>query len=179
MQRYIIKTERLGLRIWEDNDLKEMTVLNQDEKVMEFFPSTQDKVKTQAFIKRMQAHQTKHGYCYFAADRLDSSEFVGFIGLCRQTYLTDRPPFTDIGWRLKQTAWGKGFATEGAKACLEFAFEEMKLEKIYSVCSLINVKSENVMQKIGMKKEMEFKHPLLGDYPELETCAFYVIERPH
>ena len=178
MQKYIIKTERLGLRNWTDNDLTEMTALNQDKVVMEFFPSTQDETKTYDFIQRMQAHQAENGYCYFATDRLDTDEFIGFIGLCRQNYLNDRPTFTDIGWRLKQAAWGKGFATEGAKACLTFAFEEMNLEKIYSVCSLINVKSENVMRKIGMHKEMEFKHPVLGDYPDLEVCAFYVIERP-
>lgn len=179
MQKYIIKTERLGLRNWSNSDLTDMAALNQDEKVMEFFPSTQDKAKTQGFIQRMQTHQAKHGYCYFAADRLDTNEFIGFIGLCRQDYLDDRPAFTDIGWRLKQTAWGKGFATEGAKACLTFAFKEMNLDKVYSVCSLINVKSEKVMQKIGMHKEMELKHPLLGDYPELEVCVFYLIEQSH
>lgn len=179
MQNYIIQTERLGLRNWSNSDLTEMTALNQDEQVMEFFPSTQDSEKTQGFIERMQKHFDVHGYCYFAADRLDTGEFIGFIGLCRQDYLADRPAFTDIGWRLKQAAWGKGFATEGAKACLKFAFEEMNLDKIYSVCSLVNVKSENVMQKIGMQKEMEFKHPVLGDYPELELCAFYVIEQAH
>lgn len=176
MKKYIITTERLGLRNWEDNDLAEMAKLNQDEKVMEFFPSTQDEAKTHGFIGRMQAHQAEYGYCYFAADRLDTGAFIGFIGLCRQSYLTDPAAFTDIGWRLKQAAWGKGFATEGAKACLAFAFEEMNLDKVYSVCSLINVKSENVMQKIGMHKEMEFKHPVLGDYPELEDCSLYVIE---
>jgi len=178
MQKYIIKTERLGLRNWNDNDLSEMTALNQDEQVMEFFPSTQDESKTRGFIKRMQVHQAEHGYCYFAADRLDTGKFIGFIGMCRQDYLTDRPAFTDIGWRLKQAAWGKGFATEGAKACLAFAFEKLNLERVYSVCSLINVKSENVMQKIGMHKEMEFKHPVLGNFPDLELCAFYVIEQP-
>jgi RimJ/RimL family protein N-acetyltransferase len=178
MQKYIIKTERLGLRSWNDNDITEMTALNKDEIVMEFFPSTQDKAKTQDFIKRMQIHQTEHGYCYFAADRLDTGEFIGFIGLSRQNYLTDRPAFTDIGWRLKQVAWGKGFATEGAKACLQFAFEEMNLDKVFSVCSLINIKSEKIMQKIGMQKELEFKHPVLADYPDLEVCALYVIEQP-
>jgi len=179
MQKYIIKTERLGLRAWNDDDLNEMTALNQDEVVMEFFPSTQDETQTRGFIQRMQEHQTKHAYCYFAADRLDNGEFIGFIGLCRQNYLKNRPAFTDIGWRLKQAAWGKGFATEGAKACLTFAFEEMNLEAVYSVCSLINIKSERVMKKIGMQKELEFKHPVLGNFPDLEPCALYVIERPH
>lgn len=178
MQTYIIKTERLGLRAWKNTDLSEMTALNQDERVMEFFPSTQNETQTQGFIQRMQAHQETHGYCYFAADRLDTGDFIGFIGLCRQDYLKDRPAFTDIGWRLKQAAWGNGFATEGAKACLTFAFKKLNLDKIYSVCSLINAKSENVMKKIGMQKEMEFNHPVLGDFPDLETCAFYVIERP-
>lgn len=179
MQKYIIKTERLGLRNWKENDLKKMTTINQNEEVMAFFPSTQNETKTRDFIQRMQASQTKHGYCYFATDLLNTGEFIGFIGLCHQDYLINRPSFTDVGWRLKQAAWGKGFATEGAKACLTFAFEKINLDKVYSVCPLVNVNSENVMRKIRMRKETEFKHPALTNYPALETCALYVIEQPH
>lgn len=174
---YLIKTERLGLRNWRNDDLEPMSKLNQNPMVMEFFPNTQDREHTRGFIERMQSHFMQHSYNYFAVDRLDTGEFIGFIGLCRQDYLTDRPAFTDIGWRLKQDVWGKGFATEGALACLKFAFEELKLPAVYSVCPTVNTKSEKVMHKIGMHKELTFKHPALGNFPHLEECALYVIEQ--
>lgn len=176
MKKYDIQTERLGLRNWSMEDLDSMTALNQDPKVMEFFPALQNREKTADLITRMQDHYADQGFCYFAADILETGEFIGFIGLMTQTYLSEYGEFTDIGWRLKQAAWGKGFATEGAKACLKFAKDVLEKKEIYSVCSVINVKSEKVMLKIGMKKSHTFKHPALVNSPELEECYMYKIE---
>lgn len=61
---------------------------------------------------------------------METGELIGFIGLAYQTYESDFTPATDIGWRLKSSAWGKGYATEGAKRCLQYAFEDLKLEKV-------------------------------------------------
>ena len=77
----------------------------------------------------------------------------------------------------KRQEWGKGFATEGAKKYLQFAFNEIQLESIKSICPEINYKSENVMIKIGMKKTKCFNHPLLSEYKELERCVLYEIEK--
>jgi len=56
---------------------------------------------------------------------------IGFIGLAYQTYETEFSPATDIGWRLKETVWGKGYATDGVKRCLEYAFNELKIDTIF------------------------------------------------
>lgn len=149
-KEYIFKSERLGFRNWTENDLAEFAKINADLEVMEHFPKPLTEKETAEFIDRLKNHYVKHGYNYFATEILESGELIGFIGLALQEYKTDFTPAVDIGWRLKKSAWGKGFATEGAKKCLEFAFNELNLDKIISTCTEKNTKSESVMKKIGM-----------------------------
>lgn len=150
--------------------------MNADEEVMEFFPSTLSREETESFIQRMQGQFIERGYCYFAVDELANSNFIGFIGFSFQTYLADFTPCVDIGWRISKNYWNRGYATEGAIRCLEFAFYDLGIEKIYAVCPKINLKSERIMIKIGMQKEHDFKHPGLINYPGLVDCVAYAIE---
>lgn len=175
MDNYIFKSERLGFRNWTDDDLNDFTELNSDKDVMKHFPKQLTKEETTTFIDQLKNHFIKNGYNYFVAEVLETKEFIGFIGLGFQDYKTDFTPAVDIGWRLKKSVWGKGYATEGAKRCLNFAFNELKLNKIISICTRDNIKSERVMQKIGMKKVGEFNHPKLKEYPDFERCVCYEI----
>lgn len=175
---YPIKTKRLQLRNWKITDLEAMTAINQSANVMRFFPNKPDLDATQAYIKRMQHQFDKSGYCYFAAERIDTQEFIGFIGLMYQDYIAPFTPCVDIGWRLKETAWGKGYATEGATACIEYAFNTLNLKEIYSVAPMINIPSIAVMEKIGMQKLYTFPHPALNDFPNLQECVLYHIKNP-
>lgn len=172
-QKYIFTSQRLGFRNWTETDLPEFAQLNADKNVMQHFPATLTEKETSDFIKRLQQHYEKHGHTYFAVELLETGEFIGFIGLVYQEYTSAYTPATDIGWRLKKTAWGKGFATEGAKRCLEFAFNHLQLDKVIATCTKNNTPSENVMIKAGMKKIGEFNHPKLIDYPHLEKCVCY------
>ena len=72
---------------------------------------------------------------------------------------------------------GKGFATEGAKKCLELTFDDLNLDKIISTCTEKNFNSENVMKKTGMEKIGVFKHPKLKEYTEFENCICYGIKK--
>jgi len=148
---YLFSSKRLGFRNWSLDDLNAMTALNDDDAVMEFFPLKPSRQNTKEFIIRMQQQFSKNGFCYFAVDLLDTKEFIGFIGLSEQTYLESLGPFVDIGWRLKKSVWNKGYATEGAIACLDFGFHHIGLDIIYSVAPEINTKSEFIMKKIGME----------------------------
>lgn len=145
-----------------------------DESVMAYFPSTLNRTEAKSLIERLLAQFEKHGYTYYATEILETGEWIGFIGLAWQEYESIYTPATDIGWRLKSSVWGKGYATEGAKRCLEHAFDVLKLKRIISVCPVANLASERVMQKIGLVKSGEFDHPKLGDYPELRRCACYI-----
>ena len=178
-KKYIFKSKRLEFRNWKKEDLVEFAKINADLEVMEHFPKPLTKNETLSFILRLQNHYKKNGYSYFATEILETGELIGFIGLAYQDYETDFTPAVDIGWRLKKSAWGNGYATEGAKKCLDFAFNKLKLEKVISTYTVKNSKSENVMKKIGMVKKGGFNHPKLKEYPEYEKCICYEISRQH
>ncbi|WP_103071420.1 GNAT family N-acetyltransferase [Aquimarina sediminis] len=175
MQDYLFRSQRLGFRNWTSDDLEPLAQINDDDDVMEFFPFKPSKEETEAFIARMQKMLTEKGFCYFAVDILETNEFIGFIGLSEQTYLDEMGPFIDIGWRLKKSVWNKGYATEGAKACLRFGFDQIGLEKIYSVAPEANIKSELIMKKIGMQRVHSFDHPKLLNNDRLKRCSLYEI----
>jgi RimJ/RimL family protein N-acetyltransferase len=176
-RKYIFKSERLGFRNWIESDLSKMAAINSDPEVMKFFPNTADFKKTKNFIERMKKQFHDKGFCYFAVDKLLNNEFIGFIGLAEQTFESEFTPCVDMGWRISRKEWNTGFATEGAKRCLEFAFDDIGLKNIKATCPVINDKSQQVMIKIGMKQIRTFNHPLLKDHKALEPCFLYEIER--
>ncbi len=176
MSKYVITTKRLGLRNWQDDDLSLAHAMNSDENVMKFFPQVWSMQQTKNFISGMQIHFKRYGFSYFAVDRLDTNTFIGFVGLMHQTYATGFDPFIDIGWRLLPEAWGHGFATEGATACLDFAFSELNLPEIYAIAPELNKKSQRVMQKIGMREYTHFEHPKIEENHPLRNCVAYRIE---
>ena len=147
----IIETDRLILRTWNDNDLQPMLAINQDPKVMEYFPYLQDLEMTKNFIDKVNTHFENHGYSLYATVRKDTGEFIGFIGLLIADFESHFTPATEIGWRLSSKHWGKGFATEGAKAVLDYAFRELNIPEIVSFTAAGNAKSIRVMQKIGLQ----------------------------
>jgi RimJ/RimL family protein N-acetyltransferase len=172
---YLFTSERLGFRLWEEKDTEEMFLINQNPMVMEFFPDLMSEEQTNTFILKMNDMYHQHGYCYFAVDILDNQSFIGFIGLAWQTYDAFFTPCVDIGWRIATQAWNKGYATEGARRCLEFARQNMGITKIYAVAPKINTKSERIMINIGMQKAGEFDHPFLTRDQRLQRCVVYEI----
>ncbi|MDP3468353.1 MAG: GNAT family N-acetyltransferase [Daejeonella sp.] len=176
-KQYIFKSTRLGFRNWIESDIELMAAINADEIVMEFFPGIATKDQTIEFIEKMQQQFAENSFCYFAVDKLENNAFIGFIGLSEKLFEAEFTPCIDIGWRLSSEEWNKGYATEGARRCLEYANEILKLEKIVSMAPKINVKSESVMKKIGMKKVLEFEHPLLINDERLRDCVLYQITK--
>ncbi len=172
---YLFKSERLGFKNWDEESIEKMIAVSADPEVMRFFPSPASPEKTRTFGHKMKKQCDEIGYCYFATEILETREFIGFIGLSYQDYDTEFTPCTDIGWRLKKSAWNKGYATEGAKACLNYGFNKLGLKEIYSVASDINIPSINVMKKIGMEYKYNFDHPLLLEYPKIKVCVLYKI----
>lgn len=174
--KYLFTSQRLGFRNWHQSDVPKMYEISADPEVMRYFPKVQSLEYTQNFIQRMQNHFDTHGFCYFAVEILETNEFIGFIGMSWQTYKADHNPSVDIGWRLHKNSWHNGYASEGARACLDYGFTQLKLESIVSVAPKTNIPSIAVMKKIGMHKVKEFEHPLLKEYPELQTCVLYEIK---
>ena len=172
---YIFKSERLGFRDWLESDVDKLASINTDPDVMKFFPGTQSMEGTRQFVRRMQDLLRERGFCYFAVEELDTREFIGFIGLSIQSFESDFTPCVDIGWRLDTKKWYKGFATEGARRCIAYAFKDLKLKSINAIAPKVNAPSVNVMQKIGMKEVKIFNHPLLESNEMLRECVLYEI----
>lgn len=177
--RYLFTSDRLGFRTWTHSDLSLMLAINSNEKVMEFFPKQFNEKETLEFINRMQSQFNTNKLCYFAVEIIKTKEFIGFIGLSQQSYPSPFTPCIDIGWRINEPYWNQGYATEGAKACLHYAFYTLNIKEVFAVCPKINYKSEQVMKKIGMHKLLEFKHVYLKNNSLLETCVCYHIKNHH
>lgn len=173
---YVFQTLRLGFRAWLNSDTAPFVAMNQNTQVMEFFPSLLSQDDTLAMIARIRAHFEEHGFGLWAVDDLSTGVFIGFIGLTHPRFESFFTPCVEIGWRLHPDAWGKGYATEGARACLEYAFGHLKLSEVYSMTALPNKRSENVMLKIGMAKIGEFEHPLVPENHFLHPHVLYKIE---
>jgi 3-dehydroquinate dehydratase/shikimate dehydrogenase len=174
-----IKTKRLLLRPWKESDLLPFRTLNADERVMEFFPKTLTADESDAIAIRMQDLIEKNGYGFFAVSLLDTEEFIGFIGLNEVSFQAPFTPAVEIGWRLDFKHWGKGYATEGALAVLEFGFKTLDLDEIVSFTTMNNIRSQRVMEKIGMHHDVsdDFNHPKLPfDHP-LSSHVLYRLKK--
>ena len=167
------ETKRLVLRDWNVQDLYEFRIMNKDSRVMKYFPKLLSEEETTAFYNRIIADLTNCGYGLYAVEAKDDNSFIGFIGFHQASFEASFTPCIEIGWRLKYEAWGKGYATEGAEACLRYGFERLKFNKIYSFTAKINNPSENVMKKIGMVKVMEFEHPKVPEGSSLRKHVLY------
>jgi RimJ/RimL family protein N-acetyltransferase len=177
MKKYLFNSTRLGFRSWNEEDVDLLFPISSDAEVMEFFPSIQSREYVTEFIGRMQNEYAEKGHCYYAVEKLEDGEFIGFIGLHEQTFESEFTPCIDIGWRLKKAVWNKGFATEGAKRCLEYAFEDLNFQKVYSIASKVNQKSIRIMEKIGMEWEKDFVFPPLDNDERLRLCSLYSMNK--
>lgn len=170
---YIFQSERLGFREWQDADIPVFAALNADPVVMEHFPRVLSYNETKSVVARFRDHFNEHKYCFYAVDRLDTGSFIGFIGLNHPSFNAWFTPCLEIGWRLLQSEWGQGYATEGALRCLQYAFEVLNAKEVWSFTAVINKRSERVMQKAGMKKTGEFLHPALPTGHRLQQHVLY------
>lgn len=173
--KYLFTSSRLGFRKWLSSDLEQMSVINNNQEVMEFFPFLPSRKQTEEFIRRMQNQFLNNGFCYFPVELLSTGEFIGFIGLSEQKYESDFTPCIDIGWRIAKRFWGQGLATEGAKKCLDYARDQLDLKLVYATAPKVNTKSIAIMKKIGMRYAQDFLHPNLSEHPKLSKCVLYLM----
>ena len=163
-----ITTERLILRPWQDADVLAFAAINQDKKVIEFLRGPLSLEECQNFIAKANNHITKHGFGLWAVEVKDTKEMIGFVGLNIPDFESHFTPCVEIGWRLSSQSWGKGYATEAAKVVLEIGFKNFQLKEIVAFTVPQNLRSISVMEKIGMKRDLEgdFFHPKLAlDHP--------------
>lgn len=175
----IIETERLLLRPWKDSDLVPYAALNADPRVREFFPSLLTREQSDQQACDFSEFLISHGWGVWAVALLQNSEFIGFIGLDPVSFTAPFTPAIEIGWRLAYAHWGHGYAVEGAKAVLKYAFETIKLEEVVSMTARGNLRSQRVMHKIGLTYDPkdDFYHPNLSEGHPLRDHVLYRITR--
>ena len=140
---------------------------------MEFFPTTLSTKQTAEMIQNLMDHYNRYNFTYFACEILATNEPIGCVGLKHQNYASPFNPAIDIGWRLKTSAWGLGYGTEAAQRCMDYAFNQLKLDRVIAVCTLKNIRSERIMQKIGMHRKGTFIHTQLSEFPAFQQCIYY------
>ncbi|SEC75960.1 GNAT family N-acetyltransferase [Paenibacillus sp. GP183] len=172
-----LETSRLQLRDWEETDLEPFSRLNADEKVMTYFPKTLSTEETNVFYKSIVSEFKECGFGLYAVEVKESKVFIGFIGFHRATFEADFTPCIEIGWRLKKEAWGKGYATEGAEACLQYGFNKLGFIDVYSFTADVNNPSKNVMIKIGMSFVKTFNHPKVEKSSPLNKHVLFHINQ--
>lgn len=153
-----LATERLLLRQWRQEDKAPFAALNADPAVMEHFPATLNRDESDAFADRVAALIAKQGWGLWAVERKVDGAFIGFVGL----HYPEKLPFSpciEVGWRLAREFWGHGYATEAARACLDFAFAVLQEESVVSFTAVSNARSQAVMRRLGMEQESFFEHP--------------------
>lgn len=170
-----IETERLILRSWMLQDLSLFVEMNKDKCVMRYFPATLNEAETEAFYNRIQDEFNRYHRGLYAVEIKTSGEFIGYVGLHEIGFEADFTPGIEIGWRLAADYHNQGYATEAAKAVLKLA-KESGIGRLYSFTAKINSPSERVMQKIGMVRVGEFKHPKLSVDSPLSDHVLYRID---
>ena len=161
-----LQTERLLLRAFEPDDLDPFASLNSDPRVMEHFPQTLTRIESEQMVSRIECHFRRHGFGLWAAEIVKGAragEFIGFVGLAVPAFEASFTPCVEVGWRLACRHWGRGYATEGARAALELGFERVGLEEIVSFTVPANRRSWRVMERLGMHRRDadDFDHPNL------------------
>jgi RimJ/RimL family protein N-acetyltransferase len=157
------RTARLWLRQWRDADWLPFAALNADLEVMRHFPATLTEAESNAFAYRNAAHIEVRGYGLWAVEERATGEFVGMVGLNRPQWDAHFTPCTEVGWRLARSAWGRGYATEAARAALAVAFGPLGLPEVVSFTVVANTPSRAVMARLGMTRDPaeDFDHPTL------------------
>ncbi|QIO08538.1 GNAT family N-acetyltransferase [Acinetobacter lanii] len=170
-----IQTPRLILRQWQDSDTAPFIQMCADDDVMRYFYKKLNTEEAIAFMNRLRDAIETRGWGLFAVELKATGEFIGFIGLHVHPPEFDMADAPEIGWRLLPQYWHQGYATEGAKAVLKYAFRTLRLEKVISFTATANLPSQRVMQQIDLEKVRAFDHPLIPK--EHELCPHVLYEK--
>ncbi|WP_422133977.1 GNAT family N-acetyltransferase [Endozoicomonas sp. ALD040] len=172
----MLKTERLLLRQWSENDFLPFAEMCGDKEVMEHFPKLQTQEESFEMGRKILSLINERGWGFWAVEVPNQHIFIGFVGLHTPTNKMPFSPCVEIGWRLSKHYWGKGYATEAAKEALKYAFNTLNLNEVVSFTTLANDRSKAVMQKIGMhNSNQKFMHPDIEvSHPQCEHVLYKI-----
>lgn len=178
MNNYIeLETRRIRLRQWTDDDAPAFAALNADPNVMKHFPAPLQRAESDALLERLRDLIADRGWGFWAAEYKPTASLIGFVGLNAASHTLPFSPCVEIGWRLAYAYWGRGLATEAARACLGIGFGRLALEEIVAFSATGNHRSLAVMERIGMRPAGTFGHPGLPQGHPLRHHYLYRLPR--
>jgi|SRR5690242_3818670 len=175
----MIETERLILRPWRENDVAEFARVTNTPAVMEFLGGVKEPESFRGSFERVTASQERSGFCFWIVERRTDGALLGFCGL----KVGNTPPIVgeiEIGWRLREDAWGKGYAREAAMATLAWAWRNLDCDRVVAITAAGNKRSWGLMERLGMHRlrDMDFEHPDVPAGDKAKPHITYAIERP-
>jgi RimJ/RimL family protein N-acetyltransferase len=172
-----ISTGRLIMRSWRESDLPSWAAMNADPEVRRYVGPLLTPGQAEAWVLNFQDDLDRRGFGFWALEVRASGDFIGFTGL---DIVEEEMPVTgvEIGWRLARSAWGHGYATEAARAALEYGFGILTLPEIVAITMAANLRSQAVMERIGMTRDPaeDFDDPDVEE-PSLRRHVVYRIRR--
>ncbi|RAJ18018.1 GNAT family N-acetyltransferase [Olleya aquimaris] len=155
-----IETDRLLLRELRDTDLEGMFELDSNPNVHRYLGNKpiQTKAEAQKILDSVKQQYQERGIGRFAVIEKDSGDFIGWSGIRLNTEynMNGCTKYYDVGYRLIERFWGKGYATESGKAAVNYAFNIMKLPELYATTEVGNQASHNALLKIGLHYVNDF-----------------------
>jgi len=172
-----LETPRTILRAWRGSDVEEWVALAADARVMEFMPSTVERADAERSAQRLREGLERDGFGWWVLEVKDGPSFAGVVALQNVPFEAPFTPAFEVGWRLRYDQWGHGYATEAARAALEFAFDELELAEVVALTAAINLRSRAVMDRLGMTRDPldDFEHPRLAPGHRLRPHVLYRI----
>ncbi len=173
----IIETQRLLLRDWRDSDLEPWVAMNADPRVTEFFDRTYTRELSESQAAMMRERLARDGHGWWVVEIRGGPAFAGVIVLQEVPFVAPFTPANEIGWRFGVESWGRGYATEGAEAALDFAFWALGWREIVAFTAQQNLRSRRVMERLGMTRDSadDFDHPRLEPGHRLRRNVLYRI----
>ncbi|HEY2257185.1 MAG TPA: GNAT family N-acetyltransferase [Variovorax sp.] len=174
-----LRTSRLLLRAWREEDAAPFAELNADPEVTRFLLGPLSRAQSDAQIAGYRQQFDQEGFGRWAVEIPGVSGFIGMVGLAVIPYPAHFTPAVEIAWRLARRFWGQGFASEAARAALAFGFEQAGLTGIVALTVAANAKSRAVMERLGMVRDPsdDFDHPLVPKGHPLERHVLYRLSR--
>jgi len=177
MADIVAATERLLLRNWRDEDRPAFISHCNTPAVMRWLGGVQDDAHYDIMVKRVDGYARDYGHTLWIVERKADGELLGFCGLKRvNADGAKNPGDMEVGWRLREDAWGKGVAKEAAIASLDLAFGKFAAPHVVAFTVAGNVGSWGLMERLGMTRrpDLDYHDPRFG--PELNPTITYSID---
>jgi RimJ/RimL family protein N-acetyltransferase len=175
-----LQTERLLLRRWIDTDRAPFAAMNADPLVMAHFEATLPPAASETWLDQMDARFDATGYGLWAVERRSDGRWLGMTGLAAPTFEAAFMPCVEVGWRFAAEHWGHGYATEAARAAIDYGFSVIGLREIVSFTTAGNRRSRAVMERLGMVRDPadDFDYPRLPEGHPQRPHVLYRLAAP-